>query len=97
VLARFRIVVIAFHFLARLASARFLNERFLPVQRKLDRHFDCVHAHASNCCGTTQLCGIEVPNGIELSFHRGALNQPRQTPLLLPPPWTQASPKDADR
>lgn len=112
VLAKFRIVVIEFHFLARLASARFLNSRFLPVLRKLERHFDCVHAHANNCCGTTQLCGIKVPNVIELSFYRSSLNQPRQPaclphpldiinvsdnpPLLLGPPWTQASPKAAD-
>jgi hypothetical protein len=86
VLAKFRIVVIEFHFLARLASARFLNSRFLPVLRKLERHFDCVHAHANNCCGTTQLCGIEVPNVIELSFYRSTLNQPPRQPPCLPHP-----------
>lgn len=86
VLARFRIVVIEFHWLARLASARFLNSRFLPVLRKLQRHFDCVHAHANNCCGTTTLCGVEVPNVIELSFYRRDLNQPTLHPPCLPHP-----------
>jgi hypothetical protein len=86
VLARFRIVVIELHWLARLASARFLNSRFLPVLRKLQRHFDCVHAHANNCCGTTTLCGVEVPNVIELSFYRREFNQPPLQPPRLPHP-----------
>jgi hypothetical protein len=57
VLSRFRMAVIEFHLLPALASARFLNMKFLPVLRKLLLHFDVVHAHANNCCGTIDLAG----------------------------------------
>ena len=104
VLSRFRMAVIEFHLLAALASARFLSMKFLPVLRKLLLHFDVVHAHANNCCGTIDLAGWDVPQVIELTFLRKAdnpqphrcqiphpldvLNAPSRPPLFLGPPWS---------
>lgn len=104
-LARFRIAVIEFHMLPALQSARFLQMKFLPVLHKLLRHFDVVHAHANNCCGTVELVGWDVPQVIELTFLRKADNpEPRQRhiphpldvvnvpslpPLLLGAPWRE--------
>lgn len=105
-LSRFRMAVIAFHMLPALASARFLHMKFLPVLRKLHLHFDAVHAHANNCCGTVELAGWEVPQVIELTFLRKAdnpeprrrriphpldvVNVPSLPPLPLGPPWREA-------
>lgn len=105
-LSRFRIAVIEFHMLPALASARFLQMHFLPVLRKLHLHFDVVHAHANNCCGTVELAGWQVPQVIELTLLRKADNpEPRQRriphpldvvnvpslpPLPLGPPWCEA-------
>lgn len=104
VLSRFRLALIEFHFLPALASARFLQMKFLPVLRKLLLHFDVVHAHANNCCGTVDLAGWDVPQVMELTFLRKSdnpqphrwctphpldvVNVPAHPPLLLGPPWT---------
>ena len=85
VLERFRILVLELHWLDRLESARFLNMVFLPVLQKLHRQFDCVHAHANNCCGTVELAGCSVPRVIELSFYRRSLNQASPGSALHPP------------
>lgn len=103
VLARFRMVVIEFHWMWRLQSSRFLNLRFLPTLHKLSRQFDCVHVHPNNCCGTMSLAGVDVPNVIELTFMRkdcnaaihqpliphplDVLNIPSNTPIVLGAPW----------
>jgi FkbM family methyltransferase len=103
-LSRFRIAVIEFHWLWRIQSSRFLNTRFLPTLQKLSKHFDCVHAHANNCCGTTEIANIEVPNVLELTFYRkdcnsaihqpliphplDILNLPQNPPIVLGWPWT---------
>ena len=86
VLQRFRIVVLELHLLAGLQSGRFLNTLFLPVLRKLHAQFDCVHAHANNCCGSFDLWGTEVPQVIELSFYRRDRNQGERRPLQIPHP-----------
>lgn len=104
-LSRFRLALIEFHLLPALASARFLQMKFLPVLRKLLLHFDVVHAHANNCCGTLNLAGWEVPQVIELTFLRKAenpeprhrriphpldvVNVPAHPPLLLGAPWCE--------
>jgi FkbM family methyltransferase len=103
-LSRFRIAVIEFHWLWRIQSSRFLNTRFLPTLQKLSKHFDCVHAHANNCCGTTEIANVEVPNVLELTFYRkdcnsaihqpliphplDILNLPQNPPIVLGWPWT---------
>jgi hypothetical protein len=112
VLSSFRMAVIEFHLLPALASARFLNMKFLPVLRKLLLHFDVVHAHANNCCGAVDLAGWEVPQVIELTFLRKAdnpqphhwqtphpldvVNVPAHAPLLLGPPWSVGAGSGAD-
>lgn len=106
ILKKFKIVVIEFHGLERLANSRFLNKTFMPTMAKLLTYFDCVHAHANNCCGTARLAGVDVPKVIELSFYRkesnlGAklisiphpldiINDPDKPPLLLDVPWINA-------
>ena len=86
VLSRFRIVVLELHGLAGLQSSRFLNTLFLPTLHKLHRHFDCVHAHANNCCGSLDLCGVDVPQVIELTFYRRAANAAARQPVQVPHP-----------
>lgn len=106
ILKKFRIVVIEFHGLERLSNSRFLNQIFSPTMTKLLSYFDCVHAHANNCCGTVYLAGVDVPKVIELSFYRkesnvgdkyisiphplDIVNNPDKPPLLLGAPWTSA-------
>lgn len=85
VLARFRVIVIEFHWLGKLQSSRFLNTRFMPTLQKLARYFDCVHAHANNCCGTTLIAGIDVPNVIEITYLRKDCNAPIHKPILPHP------------
>jgi FkbM family methyltransferase len=103
-LKRFRILIIEFHWLWRIQSSRFLNTRFLPTLEKLAKHFDCVHAHPNNCCGTTIIAETEVPNVIELTFYRrnrnskvykpliphplDIVNVPENPPIILGHPWT---------
>lgn len=86
VLERFRILVLELHWLERLESARFLNMVALPVLQKLHRFFDCVHAHANNCCGAVELAGCTVPRVLELSFYRRSLNQPDSAGANRHPP-----------
>lgn len=85
-LSRFRIAVIEFHFLSSLASARFLQMKFMPVFHKLLRHFDVVHAHANNCCGSANLANWDVPQVIELTFLRKSDNQGPRKPPVIPHP-----------
>lgn len=85
ILSRFRIVVIELHWLWRIQGSRFLNTRFLPAIQKLSRHFDCVHAHGNNCCGTTTIAGIDVPNVMELTYIRKDCNKPSHPPLIPHP------------
>jgi hypothetical protein len=86
VLSRFRIVVLELHGLAGLQSSRFLNTLFLPTLHKLHRQFDCVHAHANNCCGSVDLFGIAVPQVIELTFYRREANCGERRPAKMPHP-----------
>jgi hypothetical protein len=73
ILKRFRIMVIEFHGLDNITNPQVLSEVLLPVFSKIDKYFQCVHAHANNCCnnyivppGTT----INIPRLIELTFLR---------------------------
>lgn len=84
-LSRFRVAVIEFHWLWRIQSSRFLNTRFLPTLQKLSKHFDCVHAHGNNCCGTTSIAGFGIPNVIELTYLRKNCNKSLHPPLIPHP------------
>ena len=106
ILQQFKIVVMELHGLERLANSRFLHHTYLPVMTKLLALFDCVHAHANNCCGTVQLAGVDVPKVIELSFYRkdanigpktisiphplDIINDPGKPALPLGYPWLQS-------
>jgi len=103
VLQRFRVVVVELHWLDLMGSARFLNQRMLPMLRKLHLAFDCVHAHANNCCGNADLGPVTVPRVIELTYFRrdcnipplapwsphplDVVNVPANPPLPLGAPW----------
>lgn len=105
VLQCFRVIVIELHWLDLLGSARFLNQRALPMLRKLNLAFDCVHAHANNCCGTVNLGPVTVPRVLELTYYRrdrntlplrpwapnplDVVNVPSNPPLPLGAPWCQ--------
>lgn len=106
VLQRFRIIIVELHWLDLLGSARFLNQRVLPMLRKLNLAFDCVHAHANNCCGNVDLGPVTVPRVLELTYYRrdrntpplhpwapnplDVVNVPENPPLPLGAPWMQS-------
>jgi hypothetical protein len=110
IIKKFRIVVIELHGLERLSNSRFLTKTFMPTMAKLLAYFDCVHAHANNCCGTSHLAGVDVPKVIELSFYRkecnvgpkqasiphplDIINDPWKPPLLLGAPWRNSNLQD---
>lgn len=107
ILSQFRIAVIELHGLWRIQSSRFLNTRFLPVLHKLARHFDCVHFHPNNCCGTTPISNVNVPNVVEVTYYRKScniskygpvmphpldiINVPHKPPIHLERPWSNQS------
>ncbi len=68
VLRRFRVIVVELHWLDLLGSARFLNQRVLPMLHMLDPDFGCVHADANNCCGIVVLGFVTVPRVLELTY-----------------------------
>ena len=68
-LARWRIMIIEFHWLAELWNRPFftLAERLF---RKLDATHRVVHIHPNNCCGSVRSDGIEIPRIAEFTFLR---------------------------
>ena len=74
-LKQFRIIVIEFHNLDYLRNERFLNQRFVPVMRRILQNFDCVHAHPNNSSPLYNICGFEVPKTLELTFYRKDCNE----------------------
>jgi hypothetical protein len=103
ILEKFKIIMVEFHDLSNLQNGKFLNMKFNPVMDKLLSKFDCVHAHANNCCGVFGLDDYVVPNIIELTFYRknnntgkkeiiiphplDVLNVPFLDPIYLGKPW----------
>lgn len=72
-LERFRVISIEFHRLAKKMNVdQQLEGQLLPVVRKLEKLFVCVHAHANNCCRMIEVDGVapRVPNVIELTLLR---------------------------
>lgn len=68
-LARFRIIVIEFHHLNELWSARGFEVIFSTFA-KLMEHFDVVHIHPNNCHPPIINEGIAIPPFIEFTFLR---------------------------
>ena len=73
-LKKFRIIVIEFHNLDNLINERFLNQRFVPVMRRILQNFDCVHAHPNNSSPLSQMYKFKVPKTLELTFYRKDCN-----------------------
>jgi hypothetical protein len=74
-LLRFRIMVIEFHGLTRLAESDFLRNTALPLFQQIDRDFVCVHAHPNNYDKRNQYIVAEgeetlIPDTLELTFLR---------------------------
>lgn len=86
VLRKFQIIVIEFHGLGSLSQRRFLNMQFLPVISKLEQIFDLIHIHPNNCCGTTLVHGVEIPNVAELTFYRKSSNMGQHFSSSTPHP-----------
>lgn len=87
-LARFRIIVLEVHNLAKMLDARILGEVFAPFFQKLASSFTAVHAHPNNCCGDFAVPGadIRIPNVLELTFVRNDHFVPAPGPAVLPHP-----------
>ena len=81
-LKQFRIIVIEFHNLDYLRNERFLNQRFVPVMRRILQNFDCVHAHPNNSSPLYNICGFEVPKTLELTFYRKDCNEGKKRKFI---------------
>ncbi len=68
-LARFRILVIEFHWLAELWGEAFFAVAS-PTFRKLLQTHTVVHIHPNNCCGSVTREGIEIPRIAEFTLLR---------------------------
>ena len=67
---RFRIIVVELHFLEALKNCWAFEQIYSPFFEKILAHFDVVHTHPNNCCGTWNFGEIEFPRLIELTLHR---------------------------
>ena len=79
---RFRIIVIELHFLEALKNHWAFEQIYSPFFGKILTHFDVVHLHPNNCCGTWTYGDFEFPRIIELTLHRNdrsKLLHPRPT------------------
>jgi hypothetical protein len=73
ILKRFRIMVIEFHCLDNITNSQVFSEVLLPVFSKIDKYFQCVHAHANNFSKSSYIVSgtnINLPTFIELTFLR---------------------------
>jgi hypothetical protein len=74
VLRRFRILVIEFHGLNRLAA----NAGFELIEAvfiRLAKHFDIVHIHPNNCSTVLKYGEVEIPSVMEFTFLRKDRNE----------------------
>lgn len=69
-LRRFRIILVEFHGLHRLADKSTHDQIMAPLLHRLDRDFVCVHAHANNAMGADLRSGIDVPYLLETTWLR---------------------------
>ena len=97
-LKKFRILAIEFHNLDYLKNERFLNQRFVPVLRRILQNFDCVHAHANNASPYFIIEDYKIPRTLELTFYRKDCNLGEKKKIIphkkdiinapwLPPFW----------
>ncbi len=68
-LARFRIMVIEFHWLPQLWNEPFFALAARAFERLLATHA-VVHIHPNNCCGIVKSAGLEIPRIAEFTFLR---------------------------
>lgn len=86
VLARFRIMVIEFHFVDRILNDKMYNLLFRPLFLKLTKEFDVVFLHPNNAGAMDRRSGIDIPQSLEVTFYRKDRNvgEPfRQEPSSL--------------
>jgi hypothetical protein len=68
-LARFRIMVIEFHWLPQLWNEPFFTIAARAFQKLLATHA-VVHIHPNNCCGSVRSAGLEIPRIAEFTLLR---------------------------
>lgn len=90
ILARFRILVLEFHSLQQIESDDIRESVLLPLFKKLDGLFTCVHLHPNNCSGSVWVSGtsVQLPMTLEVTFLRKDRFNPDGTQFLpaLPHP-----------
>jgi hypothetical protein len=69
VLTKFRIIVLEIHGFENWADPVFFKH-VLSFFEKLFLSFTVVHIHANNCCGRSNLFGVEFPNVFEMTLIR---------------------------
>ena len=101
-LAKFRIMIIEFHWLPQLWNEPFFAVAARVFAKLLATHA-VVHIHPNNCCGSVKSAGLEIPRIAEFTLLRRdrlratgfrttfphPLDRPnvRKAPLDLPPCW----------
>jgi hypothetical protein len=68
-LAKFRILVIEFHWLPELWNQPFFALASRTFRKLLETH-DVVHIHPNNCCGSVTSAGLEIPRIAEFTLLR---------------------------
>ena len=101
-LARFRIMVIEFHYLHQLWNKPWFVHVARVFEKLLHSH-SVVHIHPNNCCGSISSKGLEIPRILEMTFYRNDRLKQRsycqtfphpldhdntkKRPLILPECW----------
>ena len=101
-LAKFRIMIIEFHWLPQLWNEPFFAVAGRVFSKVLATHA-VVHIHPNNCCGSVKSAGLEIPRIAEFTLLRRdrlratgfrttfphPLDRPNvaKAPLDLPPCW----------
>lgn len=84
-LARFRVVVIEFHWLDRMFH-RTGHKLIAAAFAKLLRHFEVVHAHPNNCSQPVVVGGVAVPPLLEMTLLRRDRCGPTRPATTFPHP-----------
>jgi hypothetical protein len=84
ILERFRIIVVELHDLPNRLSHPTLFGRTSQTLERLHDIFYVAHIHPNNCCGESLLRGIQIPNVVEVTFHRRDRTEPSKRKAKIP-------------
>jgi hypothetical protein len=77
-LHRLNIIVVEFHDLSRISSAKFWS-RFEIILNRISKTHIVVFMAANNCCGFTNIGGFPIPNVLEITWVKKTLVQDKKS------------------